>query len=419
MYRPNDKEEKQLLELSRWIEKAKEEEQYSNYVTSKISIDIKFAWEHIKYRQELCSEGLEATKQILLDKYSDEGKFSELVKLRIEEIKEKLCADVYEFFVKFAEKEVGLYLGQKNYHKILMVESGWLPNRNGFFDIDLEKEARNIQTVALSINKQYNELTEWLDSLSPDDTIDENGIKSIKSDCNKSMYISKLFHARKKENALTFVQNAILNENSIIARKKYMIVHKIDLNTLNLSCSSKIKKLSREERAALREASTNRFYQSQEEFYTELENWVKSIANPYCRDWIYRYLRTGRNLPIYKIRVFKYIEDIEKAKEFLLSLYERKLEKTNIKEQERNEKHNKYREKHYKSDLRFYKEALKESSGTDYTENSEIEPKDSNNTVIDYPLGYAGTWAHDEAGYSNDDIDTIFDGDPDAYWNTD
>lgn len=62
MYRPNDKEEKQLLELSRWIEKAKEEEQYSNYVTSKISIDIKFAWEHIKYRQELCSEGLEATK---------------------------------------------------------------------------------------------------------------------------------------------------------------------------------------------------------------------------------------------------------------------------------------------------------------------------------------------------------------------
>ena len=69
--------------------------------------------------------------------------------------------------------------------------------------------------------------------------------------------------------------------------------------------------------------------------------------------------------------------------------------------------------------MRFYKEALKESSGTDYTENSEIEPKDSNNTVIDYPLGYAGTWAHDEAGYSNDDIDTIFDGDPDAYWNTD
>lgn len=32
---------------------------------------------------------------------------------------------------------------------------------------------------------------------------------------------------------------------------------------------------------------------------------------------------------------------------------------------------------------------------------------------------YAGTYAQDEAGYSDDDIDTIFDGDPSAYWNID
>lgn len=32
---------------------------------------------------------------------------------------------------------------------------------------------------------------------------------------------------------------------------------------------------------------------------------------------------------------------------------------------------------------------------------------------------YAGTYAHDEAGYSDEDIDTIFDGEPDAYWNID
>lgn len=32
---------------------------------------------------------------------------------------------------------------------------------------------------------------------------------------------------------------------------------------------------------------------------------------------------------------------------------------------------------------------------------------------------YSGSWAHDEEGYSDDDIDTIFDGDPDAYWNID
>ena len=32
---------------------------------------------------------------------------------------------------------------------------------------------------------------------------------------------------------------------------------------------------------------------------------------------------------------------------------------------------------------------------------------------------YAGTWAQDYGGYSDDDIDTIFDGEPDAYWNID
>ena len=32
---------------------------------------------------------------------------------------------------------------------------------------------------------------------------------------------------------------------------------------------------------------------------------------------------------------------------------------------------------------------------------------------------YRGTWAQDVEGYSDDDIDTIFDGEPDAYWNID
>lgn len=32
---------------------------------------------------------------------------------------------------------------------------------------------------------------------------------------------------------------------------------------------------------------------------------------------------------------------------------------------------------------------------------------------------YGGSYAQDEMGYSDDDIDTIFDGDPDAYWNID
>lgn len=37
----------------------------------------------------------------------------------------------------------------------------------------------------------------------------------------------------------------------------------------------------------------------------------------------------------------------------------------------------------------------------------------------EYESEYAGTYAHDVAGFSDDDIDTIFDGDPDTYWNID
>lgn len=36
-----------------------------------------------------------------------------------------------------------------------------------------------------------------------------------------------------------------------------------------------------------------------------------------------------------------------------------------------------------------------------------------------YNGDYSGSYAHDVMGYSNSDIDTIFDGDPDAYWNID
>lgn len=32
---------------------------------------------------------------------------------------------------------------------------------------------------------------------------------------------------------------------------------------------------------------------------------------------------------------------------------------------------------------------------------------------------YNGSYAQDEMGYSDDDIDTIFDGEPNAYWNID
>lgn len=51
-------------------------------------------------------------------------------------------------------------------------------------------------------------------------------------------------------------------------------------------------------------------------------------------------------------------------------------------------------------------------------ENYSRSPNSSNYERQTYER-YSGSYAQDEIGYSDDDIDTIFDGDPDAYWNID
>lgn len=57
-----------------------------------------------------------------------------------------------------------------------------------------------------------------------------------------------------------------------------------------------------------------------------------------------------------------------------------------------------------------------------YEENSYDEPEEAD-PYPDYEEStydrYGGSYAQDEMGYSDDDIDTIFDGDPNAYWNID
>lgn len=59
----------------------------------------------------------------------------------------------------------------------------------------------------------------------------------------------------------------------------------------------------------------------------------------------------------------------------------------------------------------------------DEYDDEEYEDDDYDNYSHDYEEPtydrYNGSYAQDEMGYSDDDIDTIFDGDPDAYWNID
>ena len=417
MYRPNEKEEKRILELTQWIEKAKENSEYSSYVIDKISTEIKFAWEHYGYRKKLCSNDLEITKQNLLNNYSEEGRFSELIKQKIQEVKETLSKDIFDYFIKFAEDKVGLYFAHKKYHTALMIESGWIPNMKGVFDCNLDEEAQGVQLVALKINNQYLELLDWFDTLVPNEIIDEKGIEAIKSGIFKSLYISKLFHSRDKESSLEYVKKYIIEENSIARRNKFIVLNDNFFKGLNPERTSR--KKTKEEGREIRKSSDTKFYPNQEAFYTKLETWAKSLNNPYCRDFIVRYLRKGRQLPFSQIRVFKFIKDIEKAKDFLLEQYELRLGKTIQKEQERERKSDKIWEKRSKSYLQFYRKALKESGSVDFTENVLKESKGSSNKVTDYSSGYASTWAHDEAGWSDDDIDTVLDGDPDAYWNID
>lgn len=59
----------------------------------------------------------------------------------------------------------------------------------------------------------------------------------------------------------------------------------------------------------------------------------------------------------------------------------------------------------------------------DEEDDDEYEEEDFDNYSSDQEKPtydrYNGSYAQDEMGYSDDDIDTIFDGDPDAYWNID
>lgn len=52
----------------------------------------------------------------------------------------------------------------------------------------------------------------------------------------------------------------------------------------------------------------------------------------------------------------------------------------------------------------------------DYSENNNYEYNNSNESTYER---YNGSWAQDEEDYSDEDIDTIFEGDPSAYWNID
>lgn len=55
----------------------------------------------------------------------------------------------------------------------------------------------------------------------------------------------------------------------------------------------------------------------------------------------------------------------------------------------------------------------------DYDEDYEKDDEWQDDDDVPTYGRFSGSYAQDEMGYSDDDIDTIFDGDPSAYWNID
>lgn len=82
------------------------------------------------------------------------------------------------------------------------------------------------------------------------------------------------------------------------------------------------------------------FTHRQESFYSNIECWVKSLEDKECSKWLSSYLYKGRDLRIRNITILKYISDEEKAKEFLLSKYNEKL---NWNKKKKAQRENKYR----------------------------------------------------------------------------
>lgn len=73
----------------------------------------------------------------------------------------------------------------------------------------------------------------------------------------------------------------------------------------------------------------------------------------------------------------------------------------------------------------FVRDVYRDNDCEDYFNDEDDEDDDMNyyNDMNYYESPtydrYSGSWVQDVEGYSDDDIDTIFDGDPSAYWNID
>lgn len=400
MLRPNEKEEEILLSLIDWINEAREKKSVPNYVLDRISTIISSSWRNPDERKVLCSNDIKETKDILINKYKHEGEYSELLKTKLFGIKDEISRNVYDYYWKETESIMRIYGPYENQFRILvLMESGWLPKSLlSLKKIDWEKEADIFIDIVKKVNKEYNILKNWFDENIFKFNEDERRWLEFGMEYDSFRVIERLI---KEEFTWEKAKEALLEK----ARRMIELSLNADLD-IDMNPEQKPK-----------DAAT--FYPNQEKFYHRLEVWASSLKNPDCKRWLSNYLTNSRNLPFYQIKVFRYIKDFEEAKEYLIKQYEHFLRYKYDKRKKYLNKSRKYNDIRFERHVKFYKQLLKESGEYDFNEELINEKKQKRNESPSYPIGYVAKWAHDVVGYSDDEIDTIFDGDPDAYWNID
>jgi hypothetical protein len=146
------------------------------------------------------------------------------------------------------------------------------------------------------------------------------------------------------------------------------------------------------------------FSNEQEELYSKLAKWIEDESfDSGCKSWLDYYLKSTKYEEFENNQILPFLSDIEEAKKFILSQYQRDCELERIEDEEVLE------ELHRRVDEEFEKVICE-------IRNDRKERKNRNNYIEN---DYSNSYPQREMGYSDDDIDTILDGDPDAYWNID
>ena len=185
-----------------------------------------------------------------------------------------------------------------------------------FYGLSLLKLANDINAAKEQLMASY------IKSVVPSDLSLEMDIKERKIRQKLNALISKL------NDWVTdlSVQETYSKEQIIAVRSKYKR-YKEEFEKNQHYCSTCVLSKYIDKPDEAKEFLSELFTEEQETFYSKLESWTDALENTKCGDWLSSYLKKGRDLRIKDIDVLRYLGDEDKAKAFLLSKYEEKLER--------------------------------------------------------------------------------------------